>query len=316
MLLPPLLLLPGCVLPSGLKRFCACLPFYEVRRRQSGKLHTLQGQWGHAGDHGEGSGSLGLWAEVGGPLTCAHSPCSPPPVGGLLGPSRSSERKLRPLQSGVTWRGAVAQGCLGQVLGWGQAGRWAPSCWWWPCWAPGRVGVRAGLARAEGGLVEVGAGPPSGAEVGVPCGLGGCLRLRSRPSLEPGVLHCPPPRTSVPPEPLPICPRGAGGLETDGSRPASLGLQGPRVDRGGRWRCPVRGLGWCCVWGGLAAVFLPSRALQPPGCDHGSLRRRPSEQQVCPISSASNCRVDSQRLEGPSSGPAPSWPLAGPGPSG
>ena len=64
-------------------------------------------------------------------------------------------------------------GCLGQVLGWGQAGRWAPSCWGWPCWAPRRVGVRAGLARAEGGLVEVGAGPPSGAEVGVPCGFGG-----------------------------------------------------------------------------------------------------------------------------------------------
>lgn len=173
MLLPPLLLLPGCVLPSGRKRFCACLPFYEVRRGQSGKLHALQGQWGHAGDRGEGSGSLGLWAEVGGPLSRAHSPCSPPPVGGLLGPSRSSERKLRPLQPGVTWRGAVARGCLGQVLGWGQAGRWAPSCWGWPCWAPRRVGVRAGLARAEGGLVEVGAGPPSGAEVGVPCGFGG-----------------------------------------------------------------------------------------------------------------------------------------------
>ena len=92
-LLLPLLLLPGCVLPFCRKRFCACLPFYEVRRRQSGKLHTLQGRWGHAGDRGEGSGSLGLWAGSGW-TTVTHTrvrahvhthPAAHPPLGVFWG---------------------------------------------------------------------------------------------------------------------------------------------------------------------------------------------------------------------------------------
>ena len=149
-----------------------CLPFYEVRRCQSGKLRTLRGRQGQAGDRGEGSGSLGLWARSGWTTVTrtrarARAPLRPaacPLAGDLLGPSHSSERKM---QSGVNWRGAVAQGCLMQALGWGQAGWRVPSGRWWPCWAPGRVGIGAGLARAEGRLVEFGAGPPSGAEVGV-----------------------------------------------------------------------------------------------------------------------------------------------------
>ena len=118
-----------------------------------------------------GVAALGSGPEAGGPLSHAHArvhmcTCALQPAP-LLGIFWGLHVPLRKMQSGVNWRGAVAQGCLMQALGWGRA-RWrAPSGQQWPCWAPGRVGIGAGLARAEGGLVEFGAGPPSGAEVEV-----------------------------------------------------------------------------------------------------------------------------------------------------
>lgn len=61
----PLLFPVRLLLSVGDASALVCLPFYEVRRCQAGKLRTLQGRQGHAGDRGEGSGRLGLWVGSG-----------------------------------------------------------------------------------------------------------------------------------------------------------------------------------------------------------------------------------------------------------
>ena len=94
------------------------------------------------------------------------------------------------------------------------------------------------------------------------------LRLASLPSLESGVVLCPLPCPSAPPAPPPICPRGAGGLESDGSRAAPLGLQGPRVDGGGCWRCSPPGRRGDFGARGLGRALQPPA---PPGHDRGQL---------------------------------------------
>lgn len=105
----------------------------------------------------------------------------------------------------------------------------------------------------------------------------GCRRCRHLLAPHPGrSLRGPGPRPRSPPEPAPAPPSRHGrSSHRPPAAPRGLGRAGQRGETRPRAHSVIRGCGWLCRAGGLAAKLAPGGGAVPPGAGRGSGLGRP-----------------------------------------